>query len=233
MKTYLKIGFALFLTCTFIVSSAQDKKFDIGLRSGVFVPSHWMIQGYQSVSYIDGSPVDISIMGFGNGSIMNLYVKFFFKNNIGIMLDGGAVLLQKNKEDIALAPNGDQDMYENKLLMFPINLSIIYKIKIPESKFTPFIGAGLGGYISEWEQKHYPEFGDRTWLQDKQNYIGFHFLSGFDFPIYHDLIFNFEFGYNYASAEWRITNPDTNNETVYKNLNMGGISLKVGLGFKF
>ncbi len=233
MKTILKLFISLCISLIVSFSFAQDNKLDIGLRTGVFVPSNWMIQGYQTVEYVDGSPEDISMMGFGNGGILNFYTKYYITDHIGIMLEAGADLLQKNKLELALAPNGEHDMYENSLIIFPVNLSFIHRLTFAETKFSPFTGVGLGVYIAQWEQKHFPENGNRTWVQGKENPIGIKFFTGFDIPIYHDLIFNFQFDYYYAATDWTITNTDTNEETVYNKLNIGGVSLKLGLGFRF
>lgn len=185
------------------------------------------------VNYVDGSPTNIFVTGFGNGVILNLYTKYYFKDHTGVMLECGLNVLQGNKLDLALAPSGERDMYENSLIILPIDLCLIHRWKFTDTKFSPFTGAGFGIYISDWVQKHYPENSDRTWLQGKENLFGLKFFTGFDFPIYNDLIFNFQFDYNYAATDWTITNADTDQETVYKKLNTGGVSLKLGLGFKF
>ncbi len=233
MKTLLKLFITLGLSVIVSFSFAQDNKYDVGLRTGIFVPSNWMIQGYHYVEYVDGSPEDITMMGFGNGVILNLYTKYYFTDNLGIMLEVGADLLQKNKLELALAPNGEYDMYENSLVIFPVNLSLIHRLKLTETKFSPFTGVGFGVYISQWEQEHFPGRGSRRWFQGSENPIGIKFFTGFDLPIYHNLIFNFQFDYNYAATDWTITDTDSDRETVYNKLNIGGVSLKLGIGFKF
>jgi outer membrane protein W len=233
MKTLLKLLFTTILAFAAVHTHAQEKKFDIGLRSGIFVPSHWMIQGINYVNYTDGSPVNMNIMGFGNGSVLNLYGKFFFNDHVGLTLDGGVVLFHSHSEELALAPIGLTDMYENKLTLIPVNLSMIYRIILTDSKLRPFFGAGTGVMIAELSQKHYPENAERVWLEGKSNPIDLHVFSGFDFPLYHDLIITIECKYNYAASDWTIKSVDHNSESKYKNLNIGGICLKFGLGFKF
>lgn len=233
MKTIIKHILTLCISLIVCNSFAQEKKFDIGLRSGVFVPTDFIIQGYQLVNYVDGSPTNISISGFGNGTILNIYFKYFIWEHTGFMLDGGANLLYKNSLELALAPNGETLMYENHLTVFPVSLCLIHRVLIPETKFSPFLGAGAGVYFSEWEQKYFPENGTRTWTHGSEIPFGFKFFTGFDFSIYHDLILNVQLDYDYAATDWNISNVDTEAETEYRNLNTGGISFKFGLGFKF
>ncbi|MCD4791682.1 MAG: hypothetical protein K8R54_00485 [Bacteroidales bacterium] len=177
MKTALKFILTISISILVSFSFAQDNKFDIGLRTGVFVPSNWMIQGYQTINYVDGSPTSIFVTGFGNGTIFNLYAKYFITDYTGIMIEGGANLLHGNKLDLALAPDGDSDIYENSLTIFPINLCLIHKCKFTNTKFSPFTGLGFGIYISEWVQKHYPANSDGTCLQGKENPLGLKFFT--------------------------------------------------------
>lgn len=234
MKTLVN----LMAVITFILLSvqdntAQDKKFDVGIQNGFFLPSDSYIRGYQIVTYVNGSPTNIVCSGFGTGAILNLYAKYLFSNSTGLMLETGVNLFTQNKIELALAPIGETDMYENKLTIFPIQLSLLHNINIAESKFIPYLGAGVGVYISEMEQKHYPENATRTWLKSNKVPVGVLFISGFSFPIYHDLMINFQFTYNYASADWKIENVDNDSEFEFKNLNIGGTSLKLGIGFRF
>ena len=92
---------------------------------------------------------------------------------------------------------------------------------------------GAGILYATWEQKHYPEGGTRTWLKGSAYPVDCHFLTGFNFPIYHDLLFNGEIEYCYEPANWKIKNVDSNDVAEYKNLNIGGIALKLGLAFQF
>lgn len=214
-------------------SLAQDKKFNIGIQSGLITPSNSVIEGFHTINYTNGSPVDLYCTGFGTGAIINVYAKYIFSNNTGLMLEGGVNLFTKNSNELALAPNGEIDMYENKLTIFPVQISLVHNFIITESKFIPYMGAGFGVYISEMEQKHFPENAPRTWLKANKIPVGVHFLSGFSFPIYHDLMFNFQFTYNYAAADWKIQDVDSDAEIEFKNLKIGGVSLKLGIGFRF
>jgi outer membrane protein W len=233
MKTYLRILFTvLFTTFAFSIFS-QEKKIKVGFQTGVFIPSDWIIQGNQTTYYEDGSARDLNVSGFGNGAILDLNAEYLIKNNTGILLEVGINLLNKRNADLPLAPSGDFDMYENRLTIVPINVCFIYKMSMDQSKVKPYFGAGFNVNFAKWEQKHFPENDDRTWLQGNEVPLGYKFFMGFDVPIYHDLLFNFQFNYNYASTDWTIHDVDTNEEIKYDNLNTGGTGLKFGLAYRF
>jgi len=173
MKTLVSLIVAfIFILFSINDSFAQDKKFDIGIQSGILIPSDSYIEGYQIITYTNGSPTGISCSGFGTAGILNLYAKYLFKNNTGLMLETGINIFTQNKIELALAPNGETDMYENKLTVFPIQVSLVHNINIAESKFIPYLGAGIGVYISEMEQKHFLENAERTWLKANKIPVG-------------------------------------------------------------
>lgn len=42
-----------------------------------------------------------------------------------------------------------------------------------------------------------------------------------------------EIVFNYAASDWNIENVDNDEVTKYNDLNIGGVSIKVGLAFRF
>ena len=213
------------------VAYAGDKKFQVGIQLGPFIPQDYMVQGSSQITY-SGSALQYAVVnGFGYGNDLNLSVVYYF-SDWGINLKSGARLL-KNKLEVALPPNGDKDYFENTLTIIPVTLSLIDRLKLSDSKFVPYIGMGAGVLIAHWEEKHYPENQTRLWLKGSANPVDFHFLAGFTFPIYYDLLFNGEIEYSYAPADWKIKNVDTTDEVEMKNLNIGGVALKLGLAFRF
>lgn len=227
------MGIGFLLVTVFIPGVlAQEQPFTVGMRIGPFIPQDWQIQGYTAIYYnSEGSPTGATVLGFGNGVDLGFYGSYYSPYNWGLMLEASGRLLLKKKLDMAFTTG--KDYYENRLIIFPITLSLTHKISVSNSKITPYLGIGTGVYISEWEQKHYPEGAERTWLKGSSNIIGVHFLTGFNCPLYYDILFDCELRYSYAETDLKIKDVDKNTETELKNLNIGGVSLKLGLGFRF
>ena len=212
-------------------ANAQKKNWKISLQSGIFIPQDWSVRGMQQISYSGGSPTSIFVTGFGQGNDITLSATYYY-SDWGIMLKAG-VRLMNNDLDMALAPDGLHDMYENHLTLFPITLNLVRRMSFPEGKVTPYFAFGFGAYYTEWEQKHFPEGGTRTWTKGSSVPVGINICSGLDYAFYHDLIVNFEVDYSYILASLKIKNVDTNDEVEMKNLNLGGVTFKLGLAFRF
>jgi len=219
------------------ISNSRSSTFTAGIKSGIFIPQSSMIQGYSKIVYnSDGSPIDIIAEGFGNSGDIRIY----FTYNISIltiMFEGGVIPLLTNKLDLALAPYGDRESYENRLIIIPITFSLIHKIGLKDQKYLPKIGFGFGLYPSEWETKHSYYDDNREYhgslAKGSSNPIGIHFLVGFEYPLYYSIIFDFEFRYSFVQSDWKIENQDTKTVDKYHNLNIGGTTLMIGLGFNF
>ncbi len=151
-------------------------------------------------------------------------------------MESGPRLLRSNKLDVTYALGNES--YKNRLNIFPITLSSIYKISIPNSKTIPYLGVGIGVYISKWEEKHVQSIVSpflittSTWLKGSLNPIGVHFLSGFNSLIYYDIFLNCELRYSFIEGNWKIKDVGDNVETEFRGLNIGGVSLKIGLGYR-
>lgn len=233
IRMFYSIGLSFFLIQLFVSAAfAQDKKFQVGIQIGSFVPQNYQIQGLYQINYSNGSPVNSFVSGFGTGTCLNVSAFYYF-SDWGINLKSGIRLFQKHKLDMAFAPNGNRDYYENNLNIFPITLSLVNRLFVPNSSFTAYYGLGMGILIAKWEQKHFPAGSDRTWLKGSATPVDFHFLTGLDFPLYQDLLFNGEIEYSYAPSDWKIKNVDSNDITEFKNLNIGGIAIKLGLAYRF
>ena len=232
-RVFFKIGTYFLMVIVFVpIVSAQGKPFTIGMSIGPFIPQDWQIQGYTAIYFdSEGSPTGALVSGFGPGVDLSLYGSYNFSNNWGLMIKASGRLLQKRKLDMAFTTGNDY--FENRLNIFPITLSLKHQISVTNSKISPYLGLGLGIYISDWEQKHYPEGAERTWLKGSSTTLGVHFLTGFDCPLYHDILFDCELRYSYAEGEWKIKDVDRNTETEFRNLNIGGVSLNIGLGYRF
>jgi outer membrane protein W len=228
----LLIGAVIFFLIS-IDTHAQGKRTYIGLNTGLFVPGNdFIIGGYKTVSYdADGSPYSLFIAGFGNGANLNLSIHHYF-SNVGIRLKSGVIILRQH-ENLALAPVGDRLEYDNTLDIVPVELSIVYKIDLNNSKIVPYIGTGLGFYYGSMENKRMPETGERTWSAGNAVSGGITWYTGIFIPIYYDLLFNLDAGYHVALGDWELENQDSQIVTKYEGLNTGGISFNIGLAYRF
>ncbi len=212
---------------------AQKKLFTVGIRSGQFHPTSSQIQGTEQVAYnAGGSPTSVTVSGFGDGADIGIYGKYLFADNLGLMFETGVIIL-KRKISMALAPSGDIDRYENTLTAFPITVSLVHDIPLADSTIVPYLGFGAGIYISKWEEKDSPAAGSRTWKKGTATPVGMHFLAGFNFPAYRGVLFDCEFRYRQINGNWKIKNVDTNIVDEFRDLNTGGISIRLGLSYKF
>ncbi len=87
-------------------------------------------------------------------------------------------------------------------------------------------------YLIRWETRHDPEDQTRTWYKGEFVLPGLHFMAGCQTPLYHDLLFDGQLRYNFVSGKARIRNEDTGEEKEYQALNLGGVSLHLGLAFR-
>ena len=237
-------SFKTIIVCFLIVTaicvnvSAQEKPYSVGISLGTFIPQDWNIQGMQIEQYDSlGDATGTNVSGFGNGVDLMIYGTYYF-TDWGIRLEAGPRLLQEHLLDVII--NQDSVYYdENRLNIIPVTLTMFHKIQLPDTKFIPYIGIGPGVYFSSGEQKHYIYYSDtllsmdRDWDKGSKTFIGVHFLSGLDFPIYHDLYFCGELKYSYVSGDFEIKDEDTKDVLKYDNLNIGGTSLRAGLNYKF
>ena len=236
MKRSVRILFAVTVICCFIINSniyAQNKRTYISLNTGLFVPGNdYIIGGYTIINYnAAGSPTGLFVYGFGTGGNLNLSIHHYF-SNVGIRLKSGVTVLRQEK-DLALAPIGDRLAFDNTLDIIPVELSIVYKIDFENSKVVPYFGTGLGFYYGSMETKIMPENGPREWRAGTAISGGFACNTGLFIPIYYDLILNLDVGYNVALGNWELEDQDDQSVTRYEGLNTGGISVNIGLGYRF
>lgn len=213
---------------------AEEKPFEVGIFIGSFNPQNHQIQGQQTIYYGSyGEARNVIVSGFGEGNDLILYGSYFF-SSWGLRLESGVRLLLNRKIDVTLT--FAREYFEHRLIIVPISLSLIQRIKITDSKFNPYLGIGPEINFVEWEQKHFTYYGtlfERTWLKGDMIPIGIHFLAGLNFPIYHNLHLGGELKYCYVEGDLTLKNVDTDQKTKLYNLNLGGTSLRFGLNYRF
>ncbi|MFC1481214.1 hypothetical protein ACFL6E_03090 [Candidatus Neomarinimicrobiota bacterium] len=133
--------------------------------------------------------------------------------------------------NMSLAPDGIWDEHRNQMTAAVLALSRIQNFAMPDWKTQPYLAMGAGFYLIQWEIRHEPEDQDRTWYRGEFALPGLHFMAGCQSPLYHDLIVDGQIRYNFVVGKARIRDEDTGREIEYQAMNLGGVSLQLGLAF--
>jgi len=234
-----KLLISVFL-CLFVLSSVmfgKDKQFAGGVWVGSFIPQDWQIQGQHKVDYdASGETRWAGVEGFGNGNDIILYGIYYF-SDWGLRLECGVRLLhQKLKLDDLLAAESLE--YDNQLNIIPVSLTLLHRLKIPDTKFSPYLGIGPSIYFASWEQKDIEQIVGmplfRRWLKDSLSIsIGVHMLVGLEYPMSKGLFIGGEIKYSYVPSTWELEDQDRGFVIEIKDLNIGGTSMRLGLSYRF
>ena len=216
----------------------QSNMFSLGIKSGIFIPQNSVIQGYSWIRYnASGLPTDISAEGFGTGPDSRVYFTYTNNNSgLAVMIEFGFISMISNRIDFALAPDGERESYENRMFIMPVTLSSLYKINLKEKKFILYTGFGFSLNLSEWESKHSYYITHEyhsDFAKGSSSPVGIHIINGFEYPLYHSITISFEFKYSFTQSNWEIKNEDSKEIIEYQNLNTGGCSLLIGIGYNF
>ena len=216
---------------------AQDKPLIIGIRGGVAVPHHWMLQGGRRVSYdAGGAPTNVNISGFGDGGEVVLSVSYTSPDGSAWLMELGARILN-NKANLSLAPEGNREIYDNYLnTIFPIAVSRVHRFFLEGTRTIPYLGVGAGFYVSQWNTLHDLRVGEtlyRTTESTRFTGLGLHGIAGFQRPLYYDIVLETQFKYTWIPSEVRIVDDETGTWITHENLNIGGVSLTLGLAYSF
>ena len=238
MSTFTgKMGLCLMILAAASAVYSQDKPFTIAVRGGIAVPHHWMLQGWRNVSYeAGGAPKNINISGFGDGGEVVLSVSYTSPDGSGWLVELGARILN-NKANLSLAPDGKPEVYDNYLnTIFPVAVSRIHRFFLEGTRTIPYLGAGVGFYSSHWNTMHEYYSGETLrQIAESTNFtgLGLHGIAGFHRPLYYDIILETQFKYTWIPSEVRIVDDETGTWITHENLNIGGVSLTMGLAYSF
>jgi hypothetical protein len=231
MISFHAIAFPLILSAAIVSaeSGQTDRSITIGLRGGAFAPLDQSIQGFEIVTYdVGGSPTGLAISGFGPGGEFYLHAGLGHGDVRLWMLEIGG-RLQRRQSEMSLAPNGEWDRYDNELTAAVASLSRIHRFPIKAGKVVPYLGAGIAAQLIRWETLHEPEVGARQWYRGESVVPAIQFAAGGRIPVYYDLFLDTQIRYSYCMGKMRIRNEDAGTETEYHKLNLGGLSLLLGL----
>jgi len=232
-----KMGLCLVILAAASAVYSQDKPFTIAVRGGISVPHHWMLQGWHSVSYdAGGAPTNINISGFGDGGEVVLSVSYTSPDGSAWLVELGARILN-NKANLSLAPDGEPEIYDNYLnTIFPVAVSRIHRFFLEGTRTVPYMGAGAGFYSSHWNEMHERYIGEtlvQTAESTKFTGLGLHGIAGFHRPLYYDIILETQFKYTWIPSNVRIVDDEDGTWITHENLNIGGVSLTMGLAYSF
>lgn len=238
MSTFIgKMGLYVAVLIVPLAVYPQDKPFTIAVRGGVAVPHHWMLQGWRSVSYeAGGAATGVNISGFGDGGEVVLSVRYTSPGGSAWLVELGARILN-NKANLSLAPDGKPEIYDNYLnTIFPIAVSRVHRFFLEGTRTVPYLGAGVGFYSSHWNTMHEYHVGE-TLVQTAESTrftgLGLHGIAGFHRPLYYDIILETQFKYTWIPSNVRLVDDETDKWVTHENLNIGGMSLTLGLAYSF
>jgi len=238
MSTFTgKMGLCLVILAAASAVYSQDKPFTIAVRGGIAVPHHSMLQGWHSVSYdAGGAPMDITISGFGDGGEVVLSVSYTSPDGSAWLVELGARILN-NKADLNLAPDGKPEVYDNYLnTIFPIAISRVHRFFLEGTRTIPYLGAGVGFYSSHWNTMNEYYSGEilrQTAESTNFTGLGLHGIAGFQRPLYYDIMLETQIKYTWIPSDVRIVDDETGTWITYEGLNIGGVSLTLGLAYSF
>ncbi len=172
------------------------------------------------------------VLGFGTGVDIILSCRYT-KSGWGVILDGG-VRPHTNREFTINTIFGKRH-FDNNLTVIPITVSVIHEIGTGNSRFEPFIGFGTGIYFSTWETEDIYDsiLIPREWYKGTDVSPGVHFMVGLDYKIFREFILKGEYRYSYIYSDWQLENQDNDDFIRVFDLNLGGTSLRIGVGYNF
>lgn len=232
-----KMGLYVLVLAVPLTVYPQAKPLIIGIRGGVAVPHHYMLQGWHIISYeAGGAPTDVSISGFGDGGEVVLCVSYTSPDGSAWLVELGARILN-NKANLSLAPDGKPEIYDNYLnTIFPVAISRVHRFFLEGTRTIPYMGAGVGFYVSHWNTMHEYYSGEtlrQTAGSTDFTGLGLHGIAGFHHPLYYDIMLETQFKYTWIPSSVRIVDDETGTWITQENLNIGGVSLTLGLAYGF
>ncbi len=214
----------------------QGKPLIIGVRGGLAVPHNSMLQGWHYVRYnAGGSPTGINISGFGDGGEVGFFCSYTAPDGSAWLVELGARILE-NKANLSLAPDGNKEVYDNYLnTIFPVAVSRLHRFFLG-TRAVPYLGAGVGFYISQWNTLHKWQSGEthrQTAEATQFTGLGLHGVAGFHRSLYYDIVLETQFKYTWIPSTVRIVDDETGTWITHEGLNIGGVSLTLGLAYSF
>ncbi len=221
-----KIWLLILLLMVMSSAEAKENRAVLGIQYGPFVPSDWKIQGKGDYVY------STSPFGAGNASDIAVYLAYAMPY-WQIRFESGARLHSTKIKAAAPSLNSRNA----KLNVYPATASAIFRTSGDYSKQSIYLGAGAGFYFASWREEIYSGYqgsvtNHERW-EGSSNPFGIHALVGFDLPFKGTWFIEGEVRYSYISSDWKLEDKVNHYTMDFKNLNIGGTTLRFGAGYKF
>lgn len=234
MKTKITLSILLALLYSSSALSGENR-FRLGFQMGPFVPQDWQVQGYAYIYYQpDGNPSSGRAVGFGNGFDLLMFADYI-AGDWSIRLEWGARIMQNRKLKYYTLPDYGRT-YENKMTVVPVTLSLLRFAGNSAGRFSPYFGFGGGIYFTNWEEFETRTYGSgllRTWYKGSESPIGAHFLAGLGYRIWKGASLSLETRYSYVHSDWVLKEEDSQQISKRADINIGGISIRLGVSYEF
>jgi len=199
--------------------SAQESTLIIGGQLGQFAPSDRRLQGRGMLytagqSGIDGAWEVIGFIGYRRGQME-------------YRVESGT---RRHDHDNKPHYEGSYS-YKARLYVYPITISAIYRFSKIEKGIVPYLGIGTGVYISQWREFNENGFDLPECIKGDAIHPGYHFLAGADYAM-SKIHFMTELRYSIIYGDWDFTEQYDDSVREVSSLNIGGVSLRVGLGYE-
>jgi len=172
-------------------------------------------------------------MGFGGGIDFGLQAGYYFPR-WGLRLGLGARSLTKEAKLRGMM--WELWDYDGRLKIYSIEMVLIHRLADQNSSFAPYIGVGPGLYFADWEQKMTREMApdlEPSVRKASSTPIGINFMVGLEYALMGNVFLNGELVYEYAESDWELEISDSDRSLELRDLNIGGTSLRLGLGYEF
>jgi opacity protein-like surface antigen len=206
----------------------------IGLQIGHFSPQDWVIQE----RFDDGSRIPhggypyYRYGGFGGGIELGFGARYDF-DLWGLRLD----LARKAMCDDAIVHDFFSSFdWTGKMTVYSVKFFFIQRFSGGTKGISPYLGVGTGVHFAEFEVNITNRFYlglPPTIYEGSSNPLVLSFVAGFDYSLVWKLTLDCEFEYDFAESDWKLDSSVPGLESEIRNLNIGGTTIRVGIGYGF
>ncbi len=217
-----------------LFSLASAKNVKVGLQIGHFSPQDWIVQKRfddgDALSY--GDIPYFRYSGFGSGFELGLRVRYDL-GLWGLRLD----LARKSMSDNAVVYDFFSSYnWAGEMIIYSVKSFLIHELYRENEKISSYLGIGTGANFADLKvtlsDRAFPDW-PPTIYKGTSNPLLLSFVAGFDYSLAWNMTLNCEFEYEYAESDWRLESSVSVYESEIRNLNIGGTSIRLGIGYGF